>query len=176
MDFAQSGAVAESSHILPQLPSCSACQWDWRRAARGSRTPPVYMSFSRNPKALPGGRIRSARFGSRRASRLRQCARQWNGDKPIYKRWKEIVALSGVRYRNPYQTRHSFASNLLMLGANPLYVSSQMGHADTTLVLRTYGKSVVAGLDDDRRQRLLRLYRQVNPKRLDEFPIFVEQD
>lgn len=87
--------------------------------------------------------------------------RQWEGDKPIYKCWKEIIALAGVRYRNPYQTRHSFASNLLMLGANPLYVASQMGHADTTLVMRTYGKWITAGLDDDRRQRLLKLYRQV---------------
>lgn len=97
---------------------------------------------------------------------------QWNGDKPIYKRWKEIIKLAGVRYRNPYQTRHTFASNLLMLGANPLYVASQMGHADTTMVMRTYGKWVTAGLDDDRRQRLLQLYQQTNPKRLDEFPKF----
>lgn len=96
--------------------------------------------------------------------------RQWEGDKPIYKRWKTIICLAGVRYRNPYQTRHFFASNLLMLGANPLYVASQMGHADTTLVMRTYGKWFTAGLDDDRRQRLLRLYRQSNPKRADEFP------
>ena len=102
--------------------------------------------------------------------------RQWEGDKPIYKRWKEIIALAGVRYRNPYQTRHSFASNLLMLGANPLYVASQMGHADTTLVMRTYGKWITAGLDDDRRQRLLKLYRQSNPKRADEFPKFDADD
>lgn len=85
---------------------------------------------------------------------------QWNGDEPIYKGWKEIVKLAGVRYRNPYQTRHTFASNLLMLGANPLYVASQMGHADTTIVMRTYGKWVTAGLDDDRRQRLLQLYQR----------------
>lgn len=97
---------------------------------------------------------------------------QWNGDKPIYKRWKEIVKLAGVRYRNPYQTRHTFASSLLMLGANPLYVASQMGHADSTMVIRTYGKWVASGLDDDRRQRLLKLYQQINPKRLDEFPKF----
>jgi integrase len=44
-----------------------------------------------------------------------------------------------------------------------------MGHADTTMVMRTYGKWVTAGLDDGRRQRLLRLYQQSNPKRLDEF-------
>lgn len=100
--------------------------------------------------------------------------RQWNGDKPIYKRWKEIIAAAGVRYRNPYQTRHTFASNLLMLGANPLYVACQMGHTDTTLVTQTYGKWVIAGLDDDRRARLLQFYRQSNPKRTDEFPRFDE--
>lgn len=97
---------------------------------------------------------------------------QWNGDKPIYKRWKEILEIAEVRFRNPYQTRHSFASNLLMLGANPLYVASQLGHADTTLVMRTYGKWVHAGLEDDKRQRLLQLYRQSNEKRVDEFPRF----
>ena len=98
--------------------------------------------------------------------------RQWNGDKPIYKRWKEILEVAEVRYRNPYQTRHTFASNLLMLGANPLYVASQLGHADTTLVMRTYGKWIHAGLEDDKRQRLLELYRQSNEKRVDEFPRF----
>ncbi len=97
---------------------------------------------------------------------------QWNGDKPIYKRWKEIITLAGVHYRNPYQTRHTFASSLLMLGANPLYVACQMGHTDTTLVTRTYGKWIIAGLDNDRRARLLRLYKQSNPKRSDEFPRF----
>ena len=51
-----------------------------------------------------------------------------------------IREIAEVRFRNPYQTWHSFASDLLMLGANPLYVASQLGHADTTLVMRTYGK------------------------------------
>lgn len=98
--------------------------------------------------------------------------RQWNGDKAIYKRWKEILEVAELRYRNPSQTRHTFASNLLMLGANPLYVASQLGHADTTLVMRTYGKWIHAGLEDDRRQHLLDLYRQSNEKRVDEFPRF----
>jgi len=97
---------------------------------------------------------------------------QWAGDKPIYKRWKEILTLASVRFRNPYQTRHTFASNLLMLGANQMYVAQQMGHIDTTMVTRNYGKWVSAGLDYNRRQRLLKLYRQCNPKRRNEFPKF----
>lgn len=59
-----------------------------------------------------------------------------------------------------------------MLGGNPLCVASQMGHADTTIVMRTYGKWVTAGLDDEHQQRLLQLYQQTNPKRLDGFSKF----
>ncbi|WP_050408051.1 site-specific integrase [Massilia sp. NR 4-1] len=99
---------------------------------------------------------------------------QWASDKPIYRRWKRIVKAAKVRFRNPYQTRHTFASNLLMLGAIPLYVASQMGHADTTMIMRTYGKWITAGLDSGRRERLLALYAQTNPKRGDEFPRFSE--
>ena len=57
---------------------------------------------------------------------------QWAGDKPIRERWCRILLIAGVRYRNPYQTRHTYASNLLMPGANPLYVATQLGHVDTT--------------------------------------------
>ncbi|MES2262071.1 MAG: DUF3596 domain-containing protein [Pseudomonadota bacterium] len=95
---------------------------------------------------------------------------QWAGDKQIYRRWKRILAATGVRFRNPYQTRHTFASNLLMLGAIPLYVATQMGHTDTTMIVRTYGKWIKAGLDHGRRERLLQLYTQTNPQRRDEFP------
>jgi integrase len=96
----------------------------------------------------------------------------WTGDKQIYRRWTRILSKSGVRFRNPYQTRHTFASSLLMLGAVPLYVASQMGHADTTMIMRVYGKWINSGLDHDRRERLLRLYRQTNPLRANEFPNF----
>lgn len=97
---------------------------------------------------------------------------QWAGDKPIHRRWRRILLAAGVRYRNPYQTRHTFASSLLMLGANPLYVATQMGHADTTMVMRTYGKWIAAGLESGKRQRLECMYAQTDPKRKNEFPVF----
>jgi integrase len=97
---------------------------------------------------------------------------QWAGDKPIHRRWRRILRSAGVRYRNPYQTRHTFASNLLMLGAVPMYVATQMGHADTTMIVRTYGKWIGEGMDSGKRVRVLRLYAQTNPKRSDEFPKF----
>ncbi|WP_158569427.1 Arm DNA-binding domain-containing protein [Duganella sp. BJB475] len=54
--------------------------------------------------------------------------------------WATMMRRAKVRYRNPYQTRHTFASTLLSTGGNPLYVAKQMGHTDTTMITRTYGR------------------------------------
>jgi integrase len=54
--------------------------------------------------------------------------------------WARLFKLSGVRYRNPYQTRHTYASLLLSAGENLLWVSKQMGHRDTEMVMKTYGR------------------------------------
>ena len=54
--------------------------------------------------------------------------------------WATMMRRAKVRYRNPYQTRHTFASTLLSTGVNPLYVAKQMGHTDTTMITRTYGR------------------------------------
>lgn len=66
--------------------------------------------------------------------------RAWNGSGALYERWKVIIKQAGVRLRNPYQTRHTFASMLLSSGHNPMYVAKQMGHTDTTMITRTYGR------------------------------------
>jgi integrase len=54
--------------------------------------------------------------------------------------WERLFKRSGVRYRNPYQTRHTYASMLLSAGENMLWVSKQMGHRDTEMIIKTYGK------------------------------------
>ncbi len=47
---------------------------------------------------------------------------------------------AGVRYRNPYQTRHTYASMLLSNGENIMWVAKQLGHVNVEMVIRTYGK------------------------------------
>ena len=54
--------------------------------------------------------------------------------------WRPLLKKAGVRYRNPYQTRHTYASMLLSRGENPLWVANQMGHVDTEMITRHYGK------------------------------------
>lgn len=65
----------------------------------------------------------------------------WETDQQVHKTaWRPIIRRSGVRYRNPYQTRHTYASMMLSDGENIMWVSNQMGHADIEMVMRTYGR------------------------------------
>lgn len=62
--------------------------------------------------------------------------------------WYPALDMFGVARRNPYQTRHTFASHMLRIGANPLYVAQQMGHRDWGMIRKVYGRyiSTEAGL------------------------------
>lgn len=67
----------------------------------------------------------------------------WEADAQIRKTlWQPLCTRAGVRYRNPYQVRHTFASSLLTAGENPWYVASQLGHVDVQLVFKVYGKFI----------------------------------
>ncbi len=79
----------------------------------------------------------------------------WETDAQIRKTlWEPLCKRSGVRYRNPYQVRHTFTSALLTAGANPWFVAQQLGHVDVQLVFRVYGKFIS---QDYRRPQATRL-------------------
>lgn len=65
----------------------------------------------------------------------------WEHDGPIRKTaWQPALKRAGVRYRYPYQTRHTFASTLLSAGENPVWVASMMGHKDWAMIIKVYGR------------------------------------
>lgn len=65
----------------------------------------------------------------------------WAGDQPIrHGVWAPALDKSGVRYRRPYQTRHTYASMMLSSGESPMWVAAQMGHSDWTMIGRIYGR------------------------------------
>lgn len=67
----------------------------------------------------------------------------WRTDSQLRKVfWVPLLERSGVRYRNPYQVRHTYASAALTEGANPWYLAEQLGHVDPEMVFRTYGKFI----------------------------------
>jgi integrase len=65
----------------------------------------------------------------------------WTGDQPIRKTlWQPALKKAGVRYRIPYQTRHTYASMMLSAGEHPMWVAQQMGHSDWGMIRRIYGR------------------------------------
>jgi len=69
----------------------------------------------------------------------------WKGDQAIRKTlWVPLLKKAGVRYRNPYQTRHTYASMMLSAGENLAWVSNQMGHCDVLITARTYARWIVS--------------------------------
>jgi integrase len=68
---------------------------------------------------------------------------RWTGDLAIRKRmWTRILKRAKVRYRYPYQMRHTYASMMLMAGESPQWIASQVGHTDWTFTARTYSRFI----------------------------------
>ncbi|EMU8846939.1 site-specific integrase [Proteus mirabilis] len=55
------------------------------------------------------------------------------------KAWVPTLKKAGVRYRNPYQTRHTFATRNISQGVNLFWLAGQMGHKGPEMLFRHYG-------------------------------------
>lgn len=56
--------------------------------------------------------------------------------------WYPTLEKAKLRPRNPYQTRHTFATLLLASGESPEWIANQMGHTTTTMLFRVYSRYV----------------------------------
>lgn len=56
------------------------------------------------------------------------------------RKWNTAIKKAGIRHRNAYQSRHTYACWLLTAGANPSFIASQMGHANAQMLYQVYGK------------------------------------
>jgi len=56
--------------------------------------------------------------------------------------WKNLLMQLNIEYRNIYQTRHSFASNMLNNGEELLWVSSMLGHKTADITLKKYSRFI----------------------------------
>ena len=59
--------------------------------------------------------------------------------------WYPALEEAGVAPRNWHNLRHTFASQLLMAGENPLYVMAQLGHARVSTTFNHYAKWINEG-------------------------------
>jgi integrase len=65
----------------------------------------------------------------------------WETDAQIRRTcWQHALKKSGVRYRTPYQTRHTYASMLLTAGEDPTWIAKQMGHKDWGVIRTRYAR------------------------------------
>jgi integrase len=65
---------------------------------------------------------------------------RWHEDRALARAFRRDCKAAGVRYRYPYQLRHTYATWALSSGENPSWIARQMGHSDTMMLFRVYGK------------------------------------
>ena len=56
--------------------------------------------------------------------------------------WIPSLKKADVRIREMKQTRHSFATNALSYGENPLWIAKVMGHRNADMIIKVYGKFI----------------------------------
>ena len=65
---------------------------------------------------------------------------RWHEDRALARAFKRDCRAAGVRYRYPYQLRHTFATWALSSGENPAWAAAQMGHKDMITFFKVYAK------------------------------------
>jgi integrase len=65
---------------------------------------------------------------------------RWHEDRGLARAFRRDCKAAGVRYRYPYQLRHTFATWALSSGENPKWASMQMGHKDVLTFFKIYAK------------------------------------
>jgi integrase len=76
--------------------------------------------------------------------------------------WHRVLAKTGVRYRKPHATRHSFASILLSRGANLLAIQRAGGWKSAQILLSTYAKWIEDASTDASSGEVVDLKKAVN--------------
>jgi integrase len=56
--------------------------------------------------------------------------------------WARAMEKSGIPYRRMYETRHTFASWALAAGESPEWVARTLGHVNSAMVYKTYGRYI----------------------------------
>jgi integrase len=69
---------------------------------------------------------------------------RYANESKLTKRWQNLLAAAGVRYRRPYQCRHTYGSSELSAGEPLLKVAADMGHKDWKMLQNHYGRWIPA--------------------------------
>lgn len=67
--------------------------------------------------------------------------------------WTPLLKRLGIRYRRPYNMRHTYATTMLMAGMAPAFCAKQLGHS-VEVFLKTYARWIDGGQNDLEMARL----------------------
>lgn len=73
---------------------------------------------------------------------LNRKGKPWNHDSFRKDRWRRILMQADVRYRYPYQMRHTFATKHISQGENLWKLSQWMGHSSPEMLFQHYGNFI----------------------------------
>ena len=99
----------------------------------------------------------------------------WADIQTQWRIWRRCLTRVGLRYREPYQTRHTFATLALMAGANPTWIARQMGHANAQMLFRVYAKWIDGADKSREREKLNAGFRHDSATKPPRFPENAEQ-
>ena len=68
--------------------------------------------------------------------------KSWSKPDAFRRYWVKVLECAGVKYRNPHQMRHTFISYMLMVGNRPEVLYKVVGHQNTEMIYRVYGKFI----------------------------------
>ncbi|MFU8928169.1 tyrosine-type recombinase/integrase [Acinetobacter puyangensis] len=84
-------------------------------------------------------------------------------------KWSAIINRANIRYRPPYQTRHTYACWNLTARGNLAFIANQMGHADYSMLIKVYGR----WMDSESSNEIELIWRNIQKP---ECPIFTTSD
>ena len=73
---------------------------------------------------------------------LRASGKIFSHSGDLAKGWHKLLKSLNLEKRSIYQTRHSFASNMLSNKENPLWVSQMLGHKSLNMTLEIYTRYI----------------------------------
>lgn len=81
-------------------------------------------------------------------------AARWSDERAFRRSyWEPCLRALGIRYRPPYNTRHTYATMMLMAGMTPAFCAGQMGHS-VEIFLGTYSKWISGAGDASEMEKL----------------------
>lgn len=66
----------------------------------------------------------------------------WLQPDSFRRHWVKILDEAKIKYRNPHQMRHTFISHMLSLGNRPEILYKMVGHENTEMIYKVYGKFI----------------------------------